>query len=643
MEKNAGVKILVLDQRAGQLETTCLLLCQSGYSVLSSSDGREGFRLAAKKHPDLIISNISIPRLGGIELCRAINQHSELCATPVLLISGGPADSERVIEGLRAGADDYLELPYDPVRLLTKVTQLLERKGAGEALRENQARLAGIVDSAMDAIITVDSEQHILLFNAAAEKMFRCSAGEVIGHKLDRFLPERFRAVHYSHIRSFGETGTTTRAMAGAKTVYGVRADGEEFPLEASISQVEAGGQKLYTVIMRDITEYKRAEERFRQVIEHAPNGMVMVDQDGKIALVNAQIEKTFGYSRDELLGQSIEMLVPERFRAHHGSYRSQFTATPVARPMGAGRDLFGLRKDGGEFPVEIGLNPLDTQQGVMILGTIVDITGRKQAEEEVHRLNEELEQRVNERTSQLQNANKELETFSYSVSHDLRAPLRHINGFSQALLEDYSDVLDETGKGYLRELCEASNEMASLIDDLLQLSRVTRSEMHRETLDLSEMARGVIEELQGADAGRRVIVNIEAGLTTYGDKRLLRILLNNLLGNAWKFTSKREEARITFGREQKDDEMFYFVRDNGAGFDISYVNRLFSAFQRLHSDSEFEGTGIGLATVERIARRHGGRVLAEGEVNKGASFYFTLPDFKEVKYGKQSHPTGRR
>jgi PAS domain S-box-containing protein len=393
--------------------------------------------------------------------------------------------------------------------IIISAENITERKQAQEALRRSQEQLAGIINSAMDAIITVDESQRIILFNAAAEKMFRYPANEAVGKSLERFIPERFRPAHSGHIQNFGQTNVTRRSMASLGAIFGLRSDGEEFPIEASISQLESEGQKFFTVILRDIAERKRAEEQNR-------------------------------------------------------------------------------------------------------------------------RLNETLEQRVAERTTQLEAANKELEAFSYSVSHDLRAPLRHINGFSQALLEDYSDKLDETGKGYLQEVRSASQEMAQLIDDVLQLARVTRTEMRGETVNLSELASKIAADLRRMEPGRTVIVNIEENISTYGDKRLLKIILVNLLGNAWKFTSNGENAEIAFGQEQIDGQDVYFVRDNGAGFDMTYADKLFGAFQRLHSVNEFEGTGIGLATVQRIVNRHSGRVWAEGEIMKGAVFYFTLPALKE-------------
>ena len=252
------------------------------------------------------------------------------------------------------------------------------------------------------------------------------------------------------------------------------------------------------------------------------------------------------------------------------------------------------------------------------------EIEERQRAQIEIKKLNLELEQRVTERTSELAASNRELEAFSYSVSHDLRAPLRAMDGFGQALLEDYADKLDEEGRDYLRRIRAASQRMDRLIAGMLALSRTTRSEMRPTIVDMSSLTESIANELEKSNPDRIVKWQIEAGLTVSADPMLLRIVLENLLGNAWKFTSKHQDAQIVVG--SLPGQATYFVRDDGAGFDMAYGAKLFTAFQRLHAPDDFEGTGIGLATVLRIVRRHGGRVWAEGEVEKGATFYFTLP-----------------
>jgi light-regulated signal transduction histidine kinase (bacteriophytochrome) len=255
------------------------------------------------------------------------------------------------------------------------------------------------------------------------------------------------------------------------------------------------------------------------------------------------------------------------------------------------------------------------------ILTICNDITQRKQAEEKLKLTMNNLEHS----TTQLQATNKELESFSYSVSHDLRSPLRSIDGFSQALLEDYTAKLDETGKDYLNRLRNASQKMGELIDGLLRLSRLTRSEMHKEKVDLGALAKDIIDRLKETHPKRHVKFTLGNDLVANGDPLMMRVLLENLLGNAWKFTAKTQNAEIELGRRVNGAQKTFFIRDNGAGFDIAFRDKLFGAFQRLHDISEFPGTGIGLATVQRIINRHGGNISAEGEVGKGATFYFGL------------------
>jgi PAS domain S-box-containing protein len=365
-----------------------------------------------------------------------------------------------------------------------------------------------------------------------------------------------------------------------------------------------------------------------QQLLQSAGEGIFGLDVAGNITVVNPVATRMLGYRAEELLGKPLhEILRPSNQPADPGRPDVSYCyATPEEDGIHRASDDIWWRKDGSGFPVEYVRTPIRDERGIVgAIVTFQDITERKKADEQIRQLNANLERRVLERTAELAATNRELEAFSYSVSHDLRAPLRSISGFSQALLEDYSDRLDEDGQDMLRRVNTAGQRMAQLIDDLLNLSRVTRAEMRRESVDLSGLARSIAVDLQQGQPGRDVELVIADGVVGTGDVRLLRVVFENLLGNAWKFTAKHDRARIEFGVQQEAGETVYVLRDDGEGFDMAYVDKLFGTFQRLHSSQEFEGTGVGLATVQRIVQRHGGRIWAEGAVGRGATFYFTL------------------
>ncbi|HEX2712275.1 MAG TPA: PAS domain S-box protein, partial [Candidatus Acidoferrales bacterium] len=392
---------------------------------------------------------------------------------------------------------------------------------------------------------------------------------------------------------------------------------------ERTAELTEANEQLRQEIINRKkiAEELDASEEKFRNLAETAGDAILSADSRGNIIYFNRVAEQIFSYSSEEIIGQPLTVLMPERFRDAHSRGLSRYLRTGEARVMGKTVQLAGRKKDGTEFPLEVSLSSWKTREGVFFTGILSDISERKRAEDALERHRSDLARS----NAELAASNKELESFSYSVSHDLRAPLRSIDGFSQALLEDCADRLDDHGKGHLNRIRVATQRMGVLIDDLLNLSRIARSELHVRRLDISALARAVASELQNTQPDREVEFRIEDGLETVADPGLLRNVLDNLLGNAWKFTSKRESACIEFGVTRLNGASAYFVRDDGAGFDPAYADRLFGAFQRLHALTEFSGTGVGLATVQRIVHRHGGRIWAESALGRGATFYFTL------------------
>ncbi len=353
------------------------------------------------------------------------------------------------------------------------------------------------------------------------------------------------------------------------------------------------------------------ADGMFVALLEAVPDAMVCVAADGRVALVNAQAERLFGYEREELIGQPVEILVPDAARAVHPGHRAGYVADPRHRPMGAGSPLAGRRRDASTFAAEISLSAIDTDEGILVVAAIRDGTAQL-------------------RVKDLERSTQSLESFIYSASHDLRAPLRALSGYSGLLLEDYGEVLDEKGRGYAERIVAVSEQMGQLIDYLLQSSRVSRAALRLQPVDLGGEAARIAEDLQRQEPGRHVCFTIEKPVQALADRQLIRTVLQNLLDNAWKFTSGRDDASIEFGTAPSEDAaVCCYVRDNGAGFDPAYAAKLFLPFQRLHAARDFPGTGTGLASVRQIVERHGGRVWAEGAVGAGATFYFTL-DGKE-------------
>jgi PAS domain S-box-containing protein len=470
-----------------------------------------------------------------------------------------------------------------------------------------------VVESSPNALVLVDPQGKIVLVNQQAEQLFGYDRTELIGQAIEVLVPQPYREKHPVDLAKFFKD-PHKRAMGAGRDLYGLRKDGSRVPVEIGLTPVTTPNGTFVLSAIVDITHRKRAEERFRIAVEASPNAVIMVNGHGQMVLVNRQTELMFGYGRAELLGQPVEVLVPSRFREGHPAYRRHFFADPKARPMGAGRDLFGLRKDGTEFPVEIGLNPIMTDEGLMVLSAVVDITSRKKAEHVLARQAQELAR-----------SNAELQQFAYVASHDLREPLRAVAGCLQILGERAQAKLDSGDHELMNHAVEGAYRMQQLIDDLLAYSRVGTQAGTLRPVNMNQVMKAVLANLASLIAESKAVVEHPPLPEIHADHTQMIQLLQNLVGNAVKYRSDRP-PRVQVSAHRQNDDWVFRVSDNGIGIEPQYFERIFGVFQRLHTRTRYPGTGIGLAICKKIVEHHGGRIWVESTLGQGSSFLFSIP-----------------
>jgi PAS domain S-box-containing protein len=504
---------------------------------------------------------------------------------------------------------------------------ITQRKKAEEALQESEERFRSLLNSTPDGIVIVDNNARIQLVNAQTERMFGYSRQKLLDQPVEILLPERLAAGHVQ-LRSGYIADPSMRPMGTGLETIGRRKDGVEFPVDISLSPLETESGCLVISAIRDTTERKKAEEalqeseeRFRSLVQSASSAIVIADEEGNIISWNQGARNIFGYGEEEVLGQPLTTLMPQWYHEDHQRGLERVRATGQGKLLGKTLELYALRKDGSEFPIQISLSSWQSEGGVFFSGMIHDITERKELESALQSTNQALEQRVN----QLDQANADLERFAYVASHDLQEPLRMVSGFSQMLQEKYQDQLDADAREYIWYLVDAAGRMRNLIQDLLAFSRVQTRGRPLEMVNCEEVLGWVLSNLQAAIEEAQAVVTHDPLPEVMGDATQLMQVFQNLLANAMKFR-KLEPPRVHISVEGSGEEFIFSVTDNGIGIEPEFHQRIFEIFQRLHTRDRYPGTGIGLAICQRIIDRHGGRIWVESEPGQGSTFYFSLP-----------------
>lgn len=614
MKRNEKAVILIVDDKPANILALEGLLSSADRSLLNAHSGQEALKIALNREIDLIILDVQMPQMDGFEVAQILKSNKKTKDIPIIFASAERKEHAWMMKGFEEGAVDYLFKPLDADVTKAKVSVLLKVQLQKKELIEKNALLeksALLINNSADIIGIIDARSlKIEEINQAFTVILGYSPEETKETPLTFFLDAHDGAF----IQKLKETGNE-------KLSFETRIYCKNRTIKWLDWHVVVKARKWF-INARDITEIKQVEKirnYLATVVKQSNDSIYIHDHEGRIISWNKGAERIYGYSESEALQMKIWNIIPEYLRPETQVMVSKILMGEKIEFLETKR----VTKHGKLMDVLFSASFLSDSGSPdnSIVITERDITEQKVADEQIERLNSSLEKNI----FQLEAANKELESFSYSVSHDLRAPLRALHGYARILEEDYQDILNDDAMAVLKKIHFNVDRMDGLINDLLAFSKIGKKGIRKAEVDMTEQVRNIISEISTTTEHKAHIVIRELP-HAYGDYSLLNQVWTNLISNAIKYSSKKESPQIEIGSEPGREENEYYIKDNGAGFDMAYAHRLFGTFQRLHDVSEFEGTGIGLAIVQRIVLKHGGTVKAEGEPEKGATFYFSIP-----------------